>query len=276
MTSKKTNSSDSPARMRTAADNTGHNPKKPGSNSLAQVLPCSLSQLLLDATNPRLGKQCQPEEKQSQVLDTIVDVFGVDDVLSSIAVNGYFDAEPLVGIKEGKNIRIKEGNRRLASCLILAGDPRARNQSKRTSEYKALQAKYRNQPITEVPVLVHDDQSDLLSYLGVRHIAAAQPWDSFAKAAWVAEVLETDKLTLVEVSQMIGDQYRTVPRILEGYYLINQLIDSGQFTPSQSFRPGRGSNPEYPFSWVYTALGYKPIRNWLDLGDLAEGKAKSN
>ena len=255
-----------------------HRPTSPvrarqDTNSVQKVPRYPLSQLLLDSTNARLGRQHQPDAKQAQVLDTIVEVFGVDDVLSSIAVNGYFDEEPLVGIheKNSSKIRIKEGNRRLAACLILAGDPRARNQSKRTSEYQALQAKYKKLPITEVPVLVHDNAIDLLPYLGVRHIAAAQPWDSFAKAAWVADVLETSKLRLEDVSQMIGDQHRTVARILEGYYLISQLIESGQFTPSQSLRPGRGSNPEYPFSWVYTALGYKPIRNWLGLGDLAEG-----
>ena len=120
---KKPNYPESPTRVKTAAADAGQTSKKSGSNATPQVVLCPLSQLLLDATNPRLGKQCQPEEKQPQVLDTIVDVFGVDDVLSSIAVNGYFDAEPLVGIHEGNKIRIKEGNRRLVACLILAGDP---------------------------------------------------------------------------------------------------------------------------------------------------------
>ena len=40
-------------------------------------------------------------------------------------------------------------------------------------------------------------------------------------------------------------------------------------------RRGRGSNPEYPFSWVYTALGFKPVRKWLGLEDLTEGRKKS-
>ncbi len=235
-----------------------------------------LSDLLLDSTNPRLGKQLSLNAVQKELLDTIVDDFGVDDVISSIAVNGYFDAEPLVGVRDKKTskILIKEGNRRLAACLILAGDPREKNQSKRISDSQELQNQYGNSPIKSIPILIYDNQKELLPYLGVRHIAASQPWDSYAKAAWVADVLDKRNLTLEDVSKMIGDQYRTVPRILEGYYLINQLIEKGRFTPEQSMRPGRGSNPKYPISWVYTALGYKSIRNWLSLADLTEGLNK--
>jgi hypothetical protein len=238
-----------------------------------------LSELHLDKANPRLGGHAADVKTETEILDLIVDVFGVDDVLSSIAVNGYFDAEPLIGVKDRNKpgIRIVEGNRRLAACLILAQDDRAKNQAKRIQEYQALQAKHAQSSITRIPVLVYDAKDfakELLSYLGVRHIAASQPWDSFAKAAWVAMVLDHGDLTLADVSQMIGDQHRTVARLLEGYYFVKQLQDTGRFNPRDSHRRGRGSNPDYPFSWVYTALGYKPVRNWLKLDDLSEGQRK--
>ncbi|MEX2120644.1 MAG: hypothetical protein WD847_13710 [Pirellulales bacterium] len=231
-----------------------------------------LSKLHLDAGNPRLGVQAEKLTSEVELLDTVVNVFGIDDVLSSLAVNGYFEAEPLVGVRMGRtgHLRIAEGNRRLAACLILAGDDRARNHSKRTAEYQSLQRRYKQPPITDIPVRVLPDDRTLLSYLGVRHIAAAQPWDSYAKAAWVARVLETGDLTLEDVSDMIGDQHKTVARTLEGFYFVNQLISAAQFNPSDSLRPGRGSNPEYPFSWIYTALGFGPIREWLGLTDLGQ------
>jgi hypothetical protein len=238
-----------------------------------------LSDLHLDKTNPRLGGHATNLKTETEVLDLIVDVFGVDDVLSSIAVNGYFEAEPLIGVKDKNKpgIRIVEGNRRLAACLILSDDERAKNQAKRIQEYRSLQEKHHQPAITGIPVLVYDAKDfakELLSYLGVRHIAASQPWDSFAKAAWVAMVLEHGDLTLADVSQMIGDQHRTVARLLEGYYFVKQLQETGRFNPRDSHRRGRGSNPDYPFSWVYTALGYKPVRNWLHLDDLSEGQKK--
>ena len=237
-----------------------------------------LADLRLDAGNPRLGAQAGRPASQVEVLDIIVNKFGIDDVLSSIAVNGYFPEEPLVGVpdEEGRKevIRIAEGNRRLAACLVLAGDQRARNHEKRTREYQALRVKRKTPPVTDVPVIVHEHSGELLSYMGVRHIAASQGWDSYAKAAWVAEIIETEGLDLEDVSEMIGDQHRTVARILEGYYFVQQLVEAGLFNPADSQRRGRGSNPDYPFSWIYTALGHRAIRTWLGLGDLSEASKK--
>lgn len=230
-----------------------------------------LTCLHLDGSNPRLGAKAGHFKSEAAILDAIVEDFGIDNVLSSLAVNGYFEAEPLVGVRiDSENVRIAEGNRRLAACLILVGDPRAKSQHKRTVEYQELQRKHKRPPIHKVPVRILEDDKSLLSYLGVRHIAASQPWDSFAKAAWVAKVLEAGQLTLEDISQMIGDQHRTVARSLEGYYVVNQLVKSARFVPSESQRPGRGSNPEYPFSWVYTSLGMAPIREWLGLAERSQ------
>ena len=259
--------------MTSNKNQTGDSPGNP------KVPMYGLSHLLLDGGNPRLAQHASKHSSQTGILDLIVETFGIDDVLSSIAVNGYFDSEPMVGIRDRRKskIRIAEGNRRLAACLILAGDRRAKNQDRRARPFLELMRKHGRELVLEVPVLVYDEseyREALLPYLGVRHIAASQPWDSYAKAVWVAKVLEDGDLTLEEVSQMIGDQHRTVARLLEGYYFVNQLVDTGRFNPRDSHRRGRGSNPEYPFSWIYTTLGYKPVRSWLGLQDLSEGKKK--
>jgi hypothetical protein len=64
---------------------------------------------------------------------------------------------------------------------------------------------------------------------------------------------------------MIGDQHRTIRRLLEGYYFSRQTIEAGEFRPQDSQRRGRGSVTEYPFSWVYTMLGYSAARDYLGL-----------
>lgn len=253
--------------------------KRPKTNP-ARVELVKLEKLRLDTGNPRFGSQAGKLKTEVAILDTIVQKFGVEDVLSSLAVNGYFDAEPLVGIRGKKpgEFRIVEGNRRLAACLILANDERAVHHRARAVASQKIQEEHENKPITEVPVSVFEEKewrAELLPYLGVRHIAASQPWDSYAKAAWIARVLENGDLTLDDVIQMIGDQHRTTPRMLEGFYFVHQLMDEARFKPGDSLRKGRGSNPDYPFSWVYTALGYSPIRRWLDLADMSEGKKKA-
>ena len=231
-----------------------------------------LKDLLLDEKNPRFGLQDRGNS-QAKILDLIVETFGVNDVLSSLAVNGYFSAEPLVCRKHpgSRQATVVEGNRRLAACLIITGEKRASNQAKRRTEYSKLWKEHGRQPIDPVPAITfaanEKQEKAILSYLGVRHIASAQPWDSYAKAAWVARVVEDNALNVRDVSKMIGDRHRTVNRMLEGYYLIQQLTKSGHFTQRDSLRSGRGSVTDYPFSWVYTVLGYRTVRDYLDLGD---------
>ena len=232
-----------------------------------------LKDLLLDEKNPRFGSQ-DPSVSQEQILDFIVENFGVNDVLSSLAVNGYFDAEPLVCRRASSSHKavVVEGNRRLAACLIITEEKRAFNQAKRSIAFSKLWKEHGRQRIDPVPAIIFDAgqkerEKAILSYLGVRHIAPAQPWDSYAKAAWVARVVQENKLSVRDVSKMIGDQHRTVNRMLEGYYLVQQLTRTGHFVKQDSIRRGRGSVTDYPFSWIYTVLGYTTVRNFLGLTD---------
>jgi hypothetical protein len=104
---------------------------------------------------------------------------------------------------------------------------------------------------------------ELLPYLGIRHIVGSQTWDSYAKAAWVAQVVEDGELDLDEIILMIGDDQRTSERILSAYYLVDQLIAEDRFDPKDSIRKGKGSQAEFPFSVIYNALGFANIKKWI-------------
>lgn len=236
-----------------------------------------LKDLEFDSENPRFGRTAGKQRSQTEILDYIVSDFGVDDVLSSIAVNSYFVAEPLICREKtgSAKLTVVEGNRRLAACLILAGDPRAKNQQRKQEQYKQIQIENGRVGFSKVPVIrfkLHEKEKDLLSYLGVRHIAASQGWDSYAKAAWIARVVEKHAMSLKEIAEMTGDKHNTVRRLLEGYYFINQLIEEGKFVPETSIRKGRGSNKEFPFSWIYTLFGYPNARRFVDLSDEPKSK----
>jgi hypothetical protein len=238
---------------------------------LPRKLELHLDKLLLDAHNPRFGGQGGGAATQAQVLDHIVDHFGVDDILSSLSVNGYFEAEPLVAkAQEDGTFVVREGNRRLAACLMLADQPRAHHQRERAVQFRKLWEQRGSPSIDPIPVIVFDGptvEKDLLSYLGVRHIAASKSWDSYAKAAWVADVVKNHNLPVRDIAQMIGDQHRTIERLLQGFYVVQQLIEAGEFRPEDSQRKGRGSVSDYPFSWVYSVLGYTAVKAFLGLDD---------
>lgn len=235
-----------------------------------QRMNVALDELYLDAKNPRFGGLGRVNPTQAEVLDHIVDAFGVDDLLSSLSINGYFDAEPLVARSEDGKLVVAEGNRRLAACLMLAGDERALRQRDKAAPYIEVWNQKKRPSLERPPVIVFsgdEDQTGLLSYLGVRHISAAKSWDSYAKAAWVADVVEKHKLSVSEIAKMIGDQHRTIDRLLQGFYVVKQLEASGKFIPANSQKGGRGSVTAYPFSWVYTILGYSATRDYLDIAD---------
>jgi hypothetical protein len=210
------------------------------------------------------------------VLDHIVENFGVEDILSSLSVNGYFEAEPVVARRTTEGLVVAEGNRRLAACLMIASDARAIRQQDKARPYIDAWKAHQRPSIDPIPVIIFEgeaSQRQLLSYLGVRHISASKSWDSFAKAAWVADVVDQHGIPVADIAKMIGDQHRTIERLLQGFYLAKQLIDSGHFRPTDSQRNGRGSVTEYPFSWVYTILGYAATQRYLEL---QPGSAKPN
>ena len=228
-----------------------------------------ISELLLDDSNPRFG-ELEHDVEQSQLLDLIVEKFGIEDIVSSLAMNGFFAAEPLVCLRDSNDqLIVKEGNRRLCACIVLSGDQRAVRQGNLTKRVQKTWENNGSPDIEPIPVLIFDEDDPaaetMLSYLGVRHIAAAQPWDSYAKASWVAKIIDKTDMPVSKISEMIGDQHSTVVRLLEGYRFIKQLVAKGYFRPEDSQRKGRGSVSEYPFSWVYTILGYKATRDYCGL-----------
>jgi hypothetical protein len=232
-----------------------------------------LEHLHFDLMNPRYGRRAETVKSETQALDLIVSDFLVDDLLSSISVNGFFDGEPLIARERSKDdYVVMEGNRRLASLLILLGDKRAAGQLKRQTIFGSKLKEYGTTLPTTVPVIVlgkGEKQAPLLAYLGTKHIVGPSEWDSYAKAKWMAQMKADSGLTLQQIKEMIGDVSGLVDRMLEGYYVVEQTRDSGRFDAGQSYVKGRGSNPEFPFSWIYTAISLSGIRRFIGIGDKA-------
>lgn len=225
-----------------------------------------VDELDLDPENPRFAGALGTTALQPRILDYIAESVGLKDLLSSMSHSGYYLSVPLLGVPENGRITIVEGNRRLATALILLGDERAATQAVRAKAYplqKGAKAK-----LNPLPVLIVKNRKDVLPYLGIAHIVGNKTWDSHAKAAWAVRVLDDNLYPggLTQIAEEIGDTNRTLERMVEAYRLVNQLIDSGRFDPSASTRKGRGSAP-YPFSWVYTALSFMSIREYLSIRD---------
>lgn len=222
------------------------------------------SELQLDPENPRFAGELGESPSQEAILDFIADTIGIADLLSSMSKRGYHPASPLIAVRENSSHTVVEGNRRLAAVLILTGDKRADHQQARARNYTVTPAAEAR--LTQVPVLISPSRQDILPYLGIAHIVGNKKWDSYAKAAWAADVLRKGVYRggLREIADEIGDKHRTLERLVEAYRMVKQLEDAALFAPNDTFRKGKGI-AKFPFSWVYTALGFQSIREWLGL-----------
>ena len=243
-------------------------------NTTIQNIP--INNLLLDAENPRFGGNAGKSATQKFLLDSIVEKHGITDLLTSMSANGYFSAEPVVAIPHHnhgqRKYTVVEGNRRLAAALILTENDRASSYKDLAERYVTSENKDRVESLIKLPVSVFGGRNvELIAYLGAKHIRGSKPWDSYAKAHWLFELLSVScsELTIGEAARLVGDQNpNTVKRILEAYVLMQQLKNEKNYKSEHSTIGGRGSNPDYPFSWVYTAIGYENIRNWIDIDGL--------
>lgn len=236
----------------------------------------SLTDIDLDVHNPRFGNgEFTEQTSQPEILNFIVKNFGVDDVLSSLSVNGFFAAEPIVVKRNGSRYVVLEGNRRVTAMLILSNDKRAASHSDRIEKFTKLHSEHGSPSFDPVPAIIFEEDDDdrtLLSYLGVRHIVSTKDWDSFAKANWVQSTVSGNKISIDDVSVMTGDNHQTIRKLLQGYNYVKQLENKNLFDPANSNKGGRGSNTKYPFSWVYTILGYKQIKDFLKISEDATDK----
>lgn len=234
-----------------------------------------IKNLMLDPLNPRLGELAEQTITQEQIVSLIINNFGIDDLLSSMAFNGYFDAEPLVCQERSGQYYVIEGNRRLVACLVLTEDERAQKHIRDFQYYIKLH-KEKNKPnVSSLPIVIfgnHEDPKRISAYLGIRHIVSTKDWDSFAKARWIHETIINTGISISDISTMTGDKSNTIKSLLSGYNFMTQLESERKFKRENTVRKGRGSNVSYPFSWVYTLFNYPTARNFLELSFFDENQ----
>ena len=220
-----------------------------------------VSDLRLDERNPRRTSR-DVRASQADLLLELYRRFDLDDLLASLAAYGYFSEEPLIAIPEQEGqvneppYIVVEGNRRLAALRLLLFE-----------EDRILVKIRQVPPITEiaeprlnrVPVKIYATRSEVLPYLGVRHIVGVKQWESLAKAKYIRNLIDQG-YSLTEVAQQVGSGKRTdvVRRWLLTLYSIEQAN-------GQSDQTWDEVDEGFGFSWLYTALGYRNVRDYLGI-----------
>ena len=196
---------------------------------------------------------------QSELLEILWWEMAVDEVAMSIAVNGYWDYEPLIVIEVGQKITVIEGNRRLAAIKLLI-DSKERSRLKATDLPKPTRL-IKDKLNAGVPVKIVNSREEAWRYLGFKHVNGPAKWNSYAKAQYIGQVHNEYNISLTDIAEQIGDKHRTVQRLYRALMVIDQAEKENVFD-----RENRHKR-HFAFSHLYTGLEYGAVGKFLKLSD---------
>ena len=235
-----------------------------------QIVEWSVERLRLDPDNPRLA-ETQQEATQKELLEIFYGSYDLEPLLLSMAQHGYFSEEPLIGVRGpddgggGEVFTIVEGNRRLAALQILLFEW-ARKAVDTVNVPEIVPGALGR--LNPVPVKEYFSRADVIPYLGVRHIRGVKDWDPLAKARYV-RWLRNEGYSIRDIVRMIGGRRDVVQRWLLTLFMMEQAN-------ATSDAPWTESPDEFKFSWLYTALGYARVRDYLGLDEQALSDPRPN
>ena len=210
-------------------------------------------ELHFDSRNPRLSLESDLSDEE--LIRILWREYVVDEVVLSIANSGYFRHEPLLVARENGRLIVVEGNRRLAAVRLLTD--------------KALRAKIKATDLPDISEELHKDLEKLpvvicerekvWQYVGFKHINGPQPWQSYAKARYIAWLHNELKVPLDEIASSIGDRHWTARRLYRGLMVLNQAQSAGVLDSKEKW------NISFSFLRLYIGLGYPNIQAFIGL-----------
>jgi len=229
-------------------------------HKIVQVSPADLT---FDFQNPRIAEfSFTDKTPEKDIIEVLWDVMGVDEIVLSIKASGFFEHEPLIGIKSGGKNIIIEGNRRLAAVKYIldseiaeyvGGNKNLRNVSKQVKE-----------SLETLPVIFVESRKHAWKFIGFKHINGPAKWGSYAKAQYISEIKNEFKIPLADIASQIGDTHRTVQKLYQSLQVIEQAEKLKVFD-----RTDITANRLY-FSHLYTGLGYEGFREFLGISEVDE------
>ncbi len=221
-----------------------------------------LERLEFDADNPRFPTTVNGSDTAA-VLRFMLNDAGLIDLMRSIAKQGFVPGEPLLVCRSSKRkiaFTVVEGNRRLASCKLLA-DPGLAPTKTRAVETAAVGVDAES--IRNIPCLVFPDRPSILKHLGYRHVTGIKDWEPLAKARFLLNQFKqesgetSDRLR--SVARSIGSRSDYVGRLLTALTLYQHIESENYFAIK-----GLEEN-SIEFSLLSSVLAYKEIVEFLGL-----------
>ncbi len=218
--------------------------------------------LAFDKNNPRLmtGDDWSASDDKA-LLTTYGEIAALDELILSIATNGYLPLEPLIVCgPDGGPYTVLEGNRRLAAMKALS-DPTLAKECRISIPNPVPPGALKS--FSEVLVIRVENEKDAEAFIGFKHINGPQRWDSYAKARFVTSWYRRDRakgLTIDQIARQTGDTNDTTRSYVGAIFVLDQAEKEGLFEIKDRYNKGR-----FAFSHLYTALDRPEYRNFFGL-----------
>ena len=227
---------------------------------LKSVGPVTVDRLVLDRQNPRLVS-IESNATDLEIIAQLYRAENLDELLESIAANGYLDIEPLIVLEEGESLVVLEGNRRLAAIRLFK-EPDLTTRLFEQSRVKIsvpVVSKQHLSTLDSVSVYRVESREDARSFIGFKHINGAAKWESYAKAKFAADWYRSGDVSLIDIASRIGDKHDTIKRMVNAIYALEQA------ETKDIFRIADRARPRFSFSHLYTALSRAQYMRHLGL-----------
>lgn len=220
-----------------------------------------VSDLMLDPENPRLPYSMR-NKGQREIIDFMLLEHNLIELMLAIGQNGYFPGEQLLVVKTDVRFKVIEGNRRLASVILL-NNPELATRNKLKIAQVIEETKERPQ---EIPCIVFENEKEVHKYLGFRHITGTKEWRMLEKGRYLYELKhrEYPNLDLESsaklIAKSIGSKANYVIRVIVGYE-VYKVIEDNQFYGMKDYL----NDTTFYFNYIADSLNKDNIRSFLKI-----------
>ena len=196
-----------------------------------------VDKLQLDSLNPRLYGESSGEN-QDEIKSRIYEKEDIDELASSLAVNGYFEEEPIIIVPEtasdfpkinGSNFNnftyiVVEGNRRTTSVKLLLD----RNNKIVDEDFPKIVDAKTEEGLKKIPSIIYEKKEDVDVYLSIRHITGNRKWDAYAKAKYIFEkvnkISEDRKISKTDAVNILTTQIGDNKDVIRKNYIYYKVF----------------------------------------------------
>ena len=196
----------------------------------------SVSSLLLDGENPRIGVFSGDFSTQRKIISHLFSMNHVIDLAKSIVHNGFFPTETIIVIEENGKYKVLEGNRRVCACKVLK-DPTLlfKDHPKLTiaSRLSILAKDKLNSWDWKVPVIVAPSKESADIIIAQLHTQVARKkWTSHAQGFWYYKEIQSG-LTLSDLSKKYNINVGDIKQKVMLYELAKTILLMPNWTEEQ-------------------------------------------